>query len=139
MKTKSKFILMLLIPLICLNCESQEIKKINIQFVDVSIETPFQIKCENFEGFFQDEIDSISIENSERITEFSKIVKGLQLADLSKYLLPDTRIKIEVFYNNKKSYMCIDRFVISFSDELYVLSKPMIEFLERVINNKEIS
>lgn len=132
MKAKNKFILMLLFPLICLNCESQEIKRLNIKFVDVNIETPFQIKCESFEDFFQDEIDSISIKNSEQITEFSKIVKELELADLSKYSFPDTRIKIEIFYNKKKSYICMDCFVISFSDELYVLSESMLEFLERI-------
>ena len=120
---------MLLFPLISLNCNSQEIKRLNIKYVDINIETPFSIKCDSFEEFFQDEIDSISIESREPITEFSRIIQGLEKADLSSYSQPDTRIKIEIFYNNKKSYICIDRFVISISDDIYILSESMLDFL----------
>lgn len=77
-------------------------------------------------------IDNISIESREQITELSRIINGLERADLSKYSPPDTRIKIEIFYNNKESYMCLDRFVISISDDIYILSESMLEYLDKL-------
>lgn len=133
MKTKNKFILIALFPVICLNCKSQEIRRIDVKCVDIRIETPFGIICEKFEDFFQEDIDTISIEDQGRITVFSRIIKELKEADQSKYSSPDTRIKIEIIHKDKKTIMCIDHLVISISDNLYLTSDAMLEFIEEIL------
>lgn len=133
MKTKNKFLLIALFPVICLNCKSQEIQRIDVKCVDIRIETPFGITCEKFEDFFQEDIDTISIEDQGRITVFSRIIKELKEADQSKYSSPDTRVKIEIIHKDKKTIMCIDHLVISISDNLYLTSDAMLEFIEEIL------
>lgn len=105
------------------------IKRIDIKFVDIEIETPYRITCDNFESFFQDEIDSVSISDDKNISEFISEIGKLNKADLSKYSLPDTRIKISIIYNDSISEMCLDRFVLSNQKDLYVLSETFEKLL----------
>ena len=61
MKKRNEIVLLLLLNLISFGCNSQDIKRIDFIFVDTEIETPFRIKCEEFEKFFKDDLDSVSI------------------------------------------------------------------------------
>ncbi len=134
MKKKSK-ILMLFLTLVSFACKSQEIKRIDILFVDSEIETPFSIKCDEFEKFFGAEIDSISIQDTKLIENFSKELNKLIIADKARYALPDTRIKLKLNYNNHTMLsICIDRFVVSKNEELFLYS----DALKKLINNEII-
>jgi hypothetical protein len=133
MSRKNKLILTQLVLLNSFFCYSQEITKINIEFVNVDIETPFRIKCDNFNVYFQNEIDSVLINDNELILEFANEIKKLNKADLSKYSLPDTRIKIKLVYTDKISYLCIDRFVVEKDDGVYVLSESLRGLLKKNI------
>lgn len=133
MSRKNKLILTQLVLLNSFFCYSQEITKINIEFVNVDIETPFRIKCDNFNVYFQNEIDSVLINDNELILEFANEIKKLNKADLSKYSLPDTRVKIKLVYTDKISYLCIDRFVVEKDDGVYVLSESLRGLLKKNI------
>lgn len=136
---KIKVIFITLFSFICISCKSQEvqtIKEIVIKSVDIRIETPFGITCDKFESFFQGDIDTISIEDQKVISVFSKIINELKVADPSKYSLPDTRVKIDVIYNDKKTIICIDHLVLSISDNMYLTSDTMLEFIEESVMNK---
>lgn len=133
MSRKNKLILTQLVLLNSFFCYSQEITKINIEFVNVDIETPFRIKCDNFNVYFQNEIDSVLINDNELILEFANEIKKLNKTDLSKYSLPDTRIKIKLVYTDKISYLCIDRFVVEKDDGVYVLSESLRGLLKKNI------
>lgn len=132
MKKKNKFLfLMILLSLITLSCNSQEIKSIDIKYVDIEIETPFRIKCDNFDIFFQNEIDSISINDNLFITEFIEELEKLDKADLTKYSLPDTRINISIVYHDKISKLCLDKFVLSSQSDLFVISENFKTLLNK--------
>ena len=132
MKKRNSFLfLIMLFPLLSLSCSSQTIKRIDIKYVDIEIETPFQIKCDNFDNFFQNEIDSVSINDNNSISEFVSEIEKLNKADLSKYSMPDTRIKISIVYNGKISECCLDRFVLSSQNEVFVLSETFKALLKK--------
>lgn len=123
MKQNKLLLVMLLFPLFSLNCSSQNIKRIDIKFVEIEIETPYQIRCENFDDFFQSEIDSISINDDKIITEFKEEIGKLNKADLAKYSMPDTRIKISIIYQDSINELCLDRFILSNQIDVFVLSE----------------
>lgn len=132
MKKRNKFMpLMILLSIMTLSCSSQEIKRIDIKYVDIEIETPFQIKCDNFDSFFQNEIDSVSLNDNKSISEFINALEKLNKADLSKYSMPDTRIKIKIVCYDKISELCIDRFVISKQDSIFILSESFKSLLKK--------
>ena len=133
MKTKSRYILIILLSLICLNCQSQEIKSIRIKFVNLDIDTPFSITCENFENFFEEIIEDVLIEDKEIIIGFLRVLEGLEEAKLSRKTGPDTRIKIEIAYEDKTSSICIDRFDLYTSEGTSFPSRPMLRFLKEII------
>lgn len=133
---KNKFILIVLFTVGCMGCQAQEIQRIDIKSVDITIETPFGITCEKFEEFFKDEIDTISIRDKERIMAFSRVIEELKEIDPSEYSLkPDTRIKMEIIYENNKTIICMSHLVISISDKLYFTSDSMLEFIEQAFSN----
>jgi hypothetical protein len=131
MKKKNSllFILAMIIPL---SCNSQDIKRIDILFVDSEIETPFRISCDKFKIFFRDDIDSISIQDPELIEKFSNELNNLIIADKAKYSLSDTRTKLKLIYNHNLLEICIDSFVVSKDGELFLLS----DTLKRLIGNE---
>jgi hypothetical protein len=133
MKKKSK-ILMVLLILISFACKSQEIKRIDILYVDNGIETPFRIKCDKFEEFFGARIDSISVQDPKLIEKLSNELNNLVHADKSKYALPDTRIKLSISFNNQTNLsICIDRIVVSKSGELFLYSDSLRETINDIV------
>lgn len=133
---KNKFTLFILFTAVCMSCQSQEIQRIDIKSVDFRIETPFRITCEKFEDFFQEDIDTISIKDQEKIMSFSRIIAELKEVDQSEYPLPDTRVKMEIMYEEKKTIICISHLSISISDKLYITSDAMLEFIADTITSK---
>ncbi len=133
MKQNNLLFVILLFPLFYLNCSSQNIKRIDIKFVEIGIETPYGIKCENFNGFFQNEIDSVSINDNKKIMEFIGEIEKLNKADLAKYSMPDTRIKISIIYEDSVNELCLDRFVLSNQRDVFVLSENFKTLLNKYI------
>ena len=136
MKKRNEIVLLLLLNLISFGCNSQDIKRIDFIFVDTEIETPFRIKCEEFEKFFKDDLDSVSIHDDGLIQKFSNELGKLRKADLTKYSLPDTRIKINLIYEDKILELCIDRFVITKQNETYILSESLKAIIKKTTTKK---
>lgn len=128
--------LALLLTLFSLSCSSQKIKRIDILFVDQEIETPFRIKCEEFEKFFIDDLDSVSIHDDAQMQQFLNELAKLSMADLTKYSLLDTRIKIKLIYEDKINELCIDRFVITKQNDIYILSESLKTFINKRTTKK---
>jgi len=128
-------ILVLLLTLFSLSCSSQKINRIDILYVDPEIETPFRIKCEEFEKFFIADLDSVSIHNNALIQKFSDELEKLSKADIAKYSLPDTRIKIKLIYEDKINELCADKFVITKQNDIYILSESLKAFINNAVFN----
>ncbi len=112
--------------------QSQEINRIDIKGVNFNIETFDKVRCDNFENMFKEAIDSVSITDPIEISKFSKIINNLgnPLRAPEARAPLDVRVKIEIRYDNgERKYICMDRFLISKSDELYSLNRYMIWFL----------
>jgi hypothetical protein len=136
MKKINKIVVLLFLTLMSFGCNSQDIKRIDVVFVNPEIETPFRIKCEEFEKFFAKELDSVSIHYDAPIQQFLSELAKLSKADLAKYSLPDTRIKIKLIYEDKTNELCMDRFVISKQNDLYILSESLKTFIYKSITKK---
>lgn len=135
MMIKNKIFVFLLI-LNSFGCSSQEIKRIDILFVDPEIETPFRIQCNKFEEFFKDDIDSISIKDDSLIKQFASELDRLEKADSTKFSLPDTRMKIKIIYQKESQELCIDRFVVSKNDDLFIYSESLKLLINKAISFK---
>ncbi len=136
MKKKNKIIVALLI-LCSFSCRSQEIKRIDILFVDSEIETPFRIDCDSFERYFKNEIDSISVQDYKSISDLTNELNNLNIADKSKYSLPDTRLKLILISNSTKIEICIDRFVVSKQGSQFLYSDTLKKLIAKEIKKSK--
>lgn len=120
------------ISLLCLffvfvSCKTSSISEINIYRVDLNIDTPFSIKCEGFNKFFNADIDSIAITNSSDICHFVNEINKLKVANDSIYSLPNTRYKIVLkHFDGTIEVVCGDNFTVYYRNKLLIVSKSLI-------------
>lgn len=131
-------VLFVLLLAICIDSKSQTTTTIKIYFVDLNIETPFRIECDNFKSFFKTEIDSIIIHNRTKIRTIVREINKLPLADDSLYTLksfPDTRMNLKLVHGNHTiTNLCIDRFTVYKNGQLFVLSDSLKSLITEEIS-----
>lgn len=102
------------------NKRADSIKKIVIKYIDFEIETPFKTDCKDFISAFKNMIQTISISDKEKINELVSVINKLPHAT-NKMPKPDTRIKIELIYENGEIQdYCIGQFSVTHNGELYI-------------------
>lgn len=134
-----KFLAMLMIfPLFINSHQKIEIKKIIIRYVDFNIETFVAVGCDSFEGRFEDEIKTIVIKDKKRLDKFEKYINELSKDDNEK-LLPDVRLKMEIFENNGKiDTLCMDNVRISLNKVSMKDSKKFKSMIKGIISRSKI-
>ena len=102
-----------------------------IKFVDIDIETPIDIKCDNFENSFPD-FQTKVVNDSMKINQIINILKHLKIAGNEYYQHVDARIKLELKYNNDSiETICIDRFIVIRNNQLLINTDSLKYFLTR--------
>lgn len=137
MTMKSKLLLGLLL-ILCLNCFSQDITKIEVLSVPMDTEMPYSVDCMNYDFTFQNVIDKKTIVGSNAIRRITSVLKNLPVAENGKYPSPDTRMKLRLFSNGKViSEACIGKFTILKEDGIYFYSNDMLNLLNDLLSYKE--
>lgn len=120
-------ILFIFYILFSLSCYSQS----KIDIIDLSIEAPLAIKCENFNSYFKDEIKNIKLNKTETRKLF-ELISTLKHLQVKPYL--DTRYKGRLFYKKKKYWFCGDNASIIINNKYYSTSPELINFFEIQLN-----
>jgi hypothetical protein len=119
----------LIIPLILLFSSCVNLKKpdhdkyatmMTIKFVDMDIETVMDVRCEYFEKSFYD-IQNKVVNDSMKINQIFNTLKQLKIAGDEYYQHVDTRMKLEIKFNNDSiETICMDRFVVYRNNQLFI-------------------
>ena len=120
------FILFLLNPSIIINqthrmVDDNSIKEIEIEYVEIEIETPINVSCSNYETYFGDQIKVKRILDRRHINKLCRALNEF-ISSAKRYPdPPDVRIKIiEIYNNNKKEVFCVGRLISSFRNVNYI-------------------
>lgn len=91
-----------------------------VKFVDMDIETVMDVRCEDFEKSF-DVIQNKVVKDSMKINQIFNTLKHLKTAGNEYYQHVDTRMKIEIKFNNDSiETICMDRFVVARNNQLFL-------------------
>ena len=102
-----------------------------IKFVDLNIETIMDIKCEDFEKSFPD-IQTKVVNDSIKLNQILNTLKHLKIAGNEYYKHVDTRIKLEIKYNNDSiETICMDRFIVNSMNQLFTNTDSLKYLLTR--------
>lgn len=118
--------------------EGQKIDKINkitFHYVDLEIETPFQVSCNNFETLFSGTYKTSDISNKSKLEEFGNYLSHCDVLDTAKAI--DTRVKVLITYANKKmSILCMDKFNnLVLENKSISPNKDIIAFMRQQLDN----
>ncbi len=118
--------------------ERQKIDKINkitFHYVDLEIETPFQVSCNNFETLFLGTYKTSDISDKGKLEQFGNYLSHCDVLDTTKSI--DTRVKVFITYANKKtSTLCMDKFNNLVLDNKSINpNKDIIAFIKQQLNN----
>ena len=100
---------------------------IRIEYVNMDIDTPFSIHCDDFDAFFQDAIQSVSIKDSMTVALITSALESLPSDTLN--LPPDTRMKISLYKEHVQD-ICIGRLSLLMNGHSY----PLTENLRAILN-----
>lgn len=89
--------------------QKNKIEKVTLHYVELEIETPFRISCENFEDFFSSSYKTVVINDSKQLNKFEDFLSHCEVLDSVKKI--DVRVKALITFGNKKSSsFCMDKF-----------------------------
>ena len=109
------------------------VKQIISEYVDFSIETIIDIRCEEFKNQFSKEIETKSIDDPNKIREILILLKNLKPAGKEYYQYVDTRMRLKLIYNTDSvETICLSNFIVQRRDKLYVRTDSLTNLL---INN----
>jgi len=119
---RSLIILLILLFSSCVNLKKPIHDKyatlMTIEFVDLNIETPMDIKCEDFEKYFPN-IQTKVVNDSIKLNQILNTLNHLKIAGNEYYKHVDTRIKIEIKYNNDSiETIYMDKFIVNRTNQL---------------------
>lgn len=96
-----------------------------IKFVDMDIETPMDVRCNDFEKYFPD-IQTKVLNDSIKILQIINTLNHLIIAGNDYYQHFDTRMKLEIKYNNDSiETICMDRFILNRNNKLFINSDTL--------------
>ena len=89
--------------------QKNKIEKVTLRYVDLQIETPLRISCENFEDLFSSSYKTVIINDAKQLTKFEDFLSHCEVLDSVKKI--DVRVKALITYSYKKSSsLCMDKF-----------------------------
>lgn len=104
--------------------------KVVLQFVDFDIFTTADVSCTRFNTAFNDEIQTRTITNSQKIKELITLLNKLKIDKKTKSV--DVRMKIKLYYNHNVEVICLDKFEILRGGQIYEMDKSLFLFIEKL-------
>lgn len=114
------------------SCYNHEIKKIEIMYVNFTIETIFHINCSDFEVHFKDDIKKVSVNRTSYIERFMKELDNL-VEEKNYTLEPDARMKIKLVYKNKEVDICMDHLGLMKDGKIYKFTDSFKSILNEMV------
>jgi len=103
-----------------------------VKFVDMDIETAMDVRCEDFEKSFTD-IQTKVVNDSMKINKIFNTLKHLKIAGNKYYQHVDTRMKIEIKFNNDSiETICMDRFIVNRNNQILINTDSLKYLLTRM-------
>jgi hypothetical protein len=109
-------------------------KKVVLQYVDFDIFTTADVSCTRFNTAFNDEIQTRTITNGQKIKELIVLLNKLKIDKKAKSV--DVRMKIKLYYNHSVEVICLDRFDALKGGQIYEMDKSLFQFIETLKNHK---
>ena len=109
---------------------SNSIKSLEISMVNFYMTSIVNVRCDEFEKIFGEEINTVFVYDKADIARFDKVLKKLapSLAEC-----PDTRARVLIHYQNGHvDTLCVAHTSISLNGEVMNPSKEMVEFIEKI-------
>jgi hypothetical protein len=104
---------------------------ITSKFVDLDIETIADVKCSDFEKSFSN-FQTKVIKDSIKINQILTLLRVAKTAGKDYYPHVDTRIKLELKYNNDSiETICMDRFIFNRNNQLLMNTDSLKYLLTR--------
>lgn len=101
---------------------------ITSRFVDLDIETFADVKCSDFEASFANSQVKV-IKDSIKINQIINLLRFLKTAGKDYYQNVDTRVKVELKYNNDSvETICMDRFIVDRNNHI-LLNSDSLKYL----------
>lgn len=114
--------------------QKANIEKIVIHYVDLQIETPFDVTCENFDNFFSSSYKAKIISNKNQLRKFADYLAHCDVLDGAKNV--DVRVKAVItYFDGKTTVLCMNKFNdILINNKLIKENKSIIAFVRKQIN-----
>jgi hypothetical protein len=113
----------------CNNQKSETVKKIKLTKVDFAITSIISVDCDRLENYFNEEVETIIIEDQNEIEKIMKVISSLE-SDTTNYK-PDVRAKLLLHYdNNKIDTICMSDIGILYNGKSYNINKDLVKIVE---------
>jgi hypothetical protein len=123
-----------------INSSTIDISKIEISYVELNIETPFDVRCCDFEGFFHDEIKTATTTDSLTIDNIITALNTLQDGPDRSTPHIDTRMKIQLYSNDTlQEVICMEQYVVLRKNKLYLCSDELKNILNKIFDDTRIN
>lgn len=131
------FTITMLLQSVNLVAQNSICKKVTIRYIDFEVMTTVNVSCSDFNTAFtfNDNIQSLSITNIRDIERLVGILKNLKLDKNTKDI--DTRVKIELFYQDYTEVICLDRFCVLRGSQIYKMNNRLFRFIEKQKNRNK--
>jgi len=128
-------LIIILLTLCAFTCrETRKIKKITVLYVNVELETPFQVQCGDYENLFLGSYKTVVINDVKELNEFADYLTDCHVSDSAQNI--DVRVKAVVAYlDGKTATLCMDKFNdIILDNKLINTNKNIVAFIKKQIH-----
>lgn len=110
--------------------EEPQYIKVVLQYVDFDIFTTADVSCTRFNTAFNDEIQTLTITNSQKIKELIILLNKLKIDKKAKSV--DVRMKIKFYYSHSVEVICLDKFDVLRGGKIYEMDESLFLFIEKL-------
>jgi hypothetical protein len=128
MIVKNPFLLLpCMLAFFCPNFKNSE--RIELRKVDFGITSIFTVHCDGFEGFFDDEMETVVISREKEIERIKEAISNLEI-DTSNYQ-PDVRAKLLLFHNdNTVDTVCMSDIGVVINGKSFKANSALVKIIE---------
>ncbi len=111
------------------------IQKVIIKHTSFAILTPISIGCDQFEDYFSSNINTIEINDEEKIQQLFNLLKKIEKIDSNYTEFVDTRAVLEIFNDNEKiEVICLGNLSIRMDGVVYKNNYKIRDFISQLFN-----
>lgn len=114
------------------NQQNQKIEKVVLKQVDFSVMTIISVECEKYEEYFSDQYKIKEIKNSNDVNGLMQHLQTLEPIDSTYSSHVDVRAKVEIYYADNISTICLGNLSIKKDGKIYKNTPEIKEYINRL-------